>query len=186
MVDLSRYKALSALSEWEDNYNQGDVEAIARSIRRFGMNGALRVWGTSSVIAGNHTFKAIRLIREQGADEVLDGQFPPANILVEDGEWYIAFIDVSHLDPLEANLFAVADNQTARLAVVDEVKLAQLLTRAHDADPSAIIATALGGDEVQRLVNALQTDFHPIPMEEQSRLDQVGHYCETCKKRLYE
>lgn len=36
--------SIQTLVEWADNYNRGDVEAIARAILRYGYNGVVRVW----------------------------------------------------------------------------------------------------------------------------------------------
>ena len=87
--DPSRYKPLSALVEWADNYHVSDVTRIALSIRRFGFNAALRVWRDNVVLAGNHSMKALRLIREEGARPDIDLHFPPVHILIDGDEWYV-------------------------------------------------------------------------------------------------
>lgn len=186
MIDLQRHKPLSALTEWEDNYNRGDVALIARSIRRFGFNGSLRVWGSGIVLAGNHTLKALRLIQSQGADPALDHQFPPTNVIVDGDEWYVSFIDVSHLDPLEAKGFAIADNTSARKAVVDEVRLADFLKEIRDHDQTMLLSTGHTVEQVNELVSRMSTTFSPLPMEGQGRLDKVGTYCDVCGKRLHD
>lgn len=61
----TQLRPLSKLKLWEDNYRRGDVDAIARSIREFGMNGIPRVWG-ETVMAGNHAVKALIAIKEAG------------------------------------------------------------------------------------------------------------------------
>lgn len=126
-IDGKHYKALSTLSAWQDNYNHGDVRAIARAIRQFGMNGALRVWRDGIVMAGNHTFLALKLIQEQGADTKQDRDWPPANVLVDDVDWYVRYVDVSHLDAIEVKAYAIADNALARKAVTDDQLLAEYL-----------------------------------------------------------
>lgn len=151
-IDSKRYKALSALQEWQDNYNRGDVEAIARSIRRFGMNAALRVWRNDTVMAGNHTLKALRLIREQGPDAALDRDFPPANVLKSGDEWFVQYVDVSHLDALEAKAYAIADNALARRAVTDDKLLAHYLQEIVSADRAAFEATGYDSKGLEKLL----------------------------------
>lgn len=152
MNDLKHYKPLDALVEWEGNYNQGDIDSIARSIRRFGFNAALRVWGSSTVMAGNHTLKAVKQIRDEGPQPSLDQQFPPKNILVDSGTWHVPIIDVSHLDPLEAKAFAIADNETARLAVRDNTLLTQYLEQIAAHDATMLVATGFDNAELSRMV----------------------------------
>lgn len=83
-------RPLSQLQPWERNYNRGDVDAIARSIQRFGFNGTLRVWRDGIVVAGNHGLAALRHLKAEGAE-------PPVHIeLAEDGDWLVPVTDVSH------------------------------------------------------------------------------------------
>ncbi|MFN8452467.1 MAG: hypothetical protein U0521_28650 [Anaerolineae bacterium] len=93
------------------------------------MNAALRVWQDNVVMAGNHTLQALRLIQQEGWKPELDHHFPPTNVVEHDGAWYVPYIDMSHLDAVEARAFAIADNHIARQAVVDEEKLARYLVK---------------------------------------------------------
>lgn len=154
-IDASRYKALSVLKEWRDNYNRGDVEGIALSIRRFGMNQSLRVWRDNVVMAGNHTLKALRLIQQEGAKPSLDRQFPPENVIVKGDEWYVQFVDVSHLDTLEAKAFAIADNALARKAVTDDRLLAQYLSEIVTASEPMLEATGYDRAGLDALLAAI-------------------------------
>lgn len=165
-IDSAQYKPLSSLQVWADNYNVGDVEAIALSIRRFGFNGALRVWGANIVMAGNHSLLALRQIKEQGANPELDRTFPPEHILVAKGEWYVRYIDVSHLDPLEAKAYAIADNQTVRLAVPDEKKLTQYLREIGERDKRLIAAMGFDEVQVQDMIRRYSTQELPAAFPE--------------------
>lgn len=151
-IDFAKYRSLASLHEWRDNYNSNDVARIARSIRRFGFNNALRVWRDEIVMAGNHTLKALRLIKSEGPKEELDHRYPPHNIMVEDDEWYVPIIDVSHLDEVEARAFAIADNQLARMSVVDERLLTQYLKEINEADPGMFGATGFEKRTLNRMV----------------------------------
>lgn len=182
------FRPLSALTVWQDNYSTGDVLAIARSIRRFGMNGALRVWRDGIVMAGNHTLKALLLIREQGPDASLDRMFPPHNVKVIDGEWHILCVSVAHLsDEAEIHGFAVADNQLARKAVVDEDLLAKYLREISDYDDAAIAATGFDDQELQQLLARLADDLVNAEDtgEQTDRLDELHQKWQTEPGQLW-
>lgn len=140
---------LSELSLWEDNYRQGDVDAIAASIVRFGFNGALRIW-QRTVVAGNHALKALNRLQEQGQ--------VPHGIVVEDGAWLVPTIDVGHLSKTEAHAFAIADNRTQELGENDDEKLAKLLEQISIEDAS--LPGAAGVDD-QSLAELLQILHEP-------------------------
>ena len=75
--------SIDKLECWQDNYRRGDIEAIARSIKRFGFNGVLRV-RDGIVFAGNHTLLALRSLR-------VAGEAPPAdNPRADHGGWFSA------------------------------------------------------------------------------------------------
>ena len=129
------YVPLSQLEPWERNYRVGDVEAIVRSVGRFGFNGALRVrFGV--VMAGNQSFLALKAMQERGAD------IPRGIVADPAGGWLVPTVDISHLSDEEAMAFAVADNKTQELGRVDEAALASLLSELLSVD--ADLATSTG------------------------------------------
>lgn len=154
------YRPLSILNEWSDNYNHNDVALIAASIRRFGANNALRVWHTT-VMAGNHTFKALKLIKEEGPRPDLDAAYPPANVLVMDDDWCVLVVDVSHLTEIEARAFAIADNNLARRAVTDDRLLAQYLTEIAAASVTMMEATGFDQKSLDALLLSIATPEQP-------------------------
>lgn len=170
MNDLNHFKRLSDLQEWADNYNQGDVDNIARSIRRFGFNTALRVWGTT-VMAGNHTMKALKLIRDEGPDPELDQQFPPRNVFLKDDEWCVPYVDVSHLDPLEAKAFAIADNTWARRAVTDDALLTTYLQEIQARDERLLNLVGFDDPTMSDMVKRYATEHLPIEFPEYTEAD---------------
>ena len=119
-METLQQKPLQSLILWDENYRVGNVDAIVKSIIRFGYNGAVRVW-KDKVVAGNHTVKALQQILATGLQ-------PPTGVTVDGSNWLISVIDVSHLSWLEARAFAVADNRTAELAENDPERLHALLT----------------------------------------------------------
>lgn len=161
-MQSSNYKSLSSLNAWVDNYNSSDISAIATSIRRFGMNNALRVWG-NTVMAGNHTFMALQKIKAEGPDLTLDLSYPPANVLAEGDEWQVQCVDVSHLDEIKVKAFAIADNELARQSVVDQEKLASYLREIAEHDEALVHDVGVPEDDLDRYLGELLPPSDPIP-----------------------
>jgi uncharacterized protein DUF6610 len=132
--------ALDDLHNWTENYNIGDIPRIKGSLRRFGFNGALRVWHDNVVYAGNNALIALRELCGEGWRPFGKG------VQIDDaGHWFVSTIDIRHLSQIEAEAFAAADNQTAALAKHDDKALAALLSRVHRED--ATLLDAAGYDE---------------------------------------
>ncbi len=169
----THYRFLSQLQEWQDNYNQGDVVAIAYSIRRFGFNNALRVWQENIIAAGNHTAKALRRIFSEGPIPDLDRQWPPANIIVRGKEWLVPCVDVAHLDSTEMKAFAIADNQLARRAVADERLLSQYLQEIAAVDEKMLLATGVDRDEMEEMVARVASALIEAPADVAPQADHA-------------
>jgi ParB-like chromosome segregation protein Spo0J len=104
------------------NHNIGDIRAIATSLKQFGQTKAIVARAGDApnvIIAGNHTWLAAR---EIGATEIK-----------------VTFIDFTDA---EAEAYAVADNQVARLGSVDEGLLAERIRRIQEHE-QLMLATAL-------------------------------------------
>lgn len=161
---------LDDLALWEDNYNQGDIGAIALSIRRFGFNNAPRVWNGLNLRAGNHTVLALRQIKAEGANPDQDRQFPPHNVYVQGDDWLVDCIDIGDLSDEEATAFAIADNRDAALASQDETALLKHLIRLSEQDEGLLLATGYDGDDMEALRKMLGQpivgeDFNKTPHE---------------------
>jgi hypothetical protein len=91
--------------QYPDNYNQGDVEAIAESIEVNGMYRPLYAQRSSRrIVAGNHTWEACKAL---GADHVP-----------------VVWLDI---DDTQATRLLIADNRIAALARPDTSSLVALL-----------------------------------------------------------
>lgn len=161
---------LDDLILWEDNYNQGDIGAIALSIRKFGFNNAPRVWRGLNLRAGNHTTLALRQIKTEGAQPEFDRQFPPNNVYADGDDWFIDCIDIGDLSETEATAFAIADNRDAALASQDETALLKHLAAIYDADQEMLTATGYDGEDLEALRKMLGQpivgeDFNKTPHE---------------------
>ena len=165
MKDKQR-RALSELSVWTRNYNEGDIGAISTSIAAFGYNRSISVWRDGIVIAGNHTLLALQWLYKQQVDA-------PQNVQVIAGEWWIQVTDVSHLSDEQAPAYAIAANRTAALANPDMEALTALLQEVANFDDEMFRATAYTGDDLDEMLFELSPEFEPVPIDEQPRLDQL-------------
>ena len=147
-----KYLRLGSLSEWPQNYRRGDVDAIVRSIRRFGFNGALRVRG-KTVIAGNHALRALNLMQEAG-------DTAPVGVRVQGPHWLVPSISVDHLSDDEATAFAIADNRTQELGDNDDEQLRNLL-RGLAVDADLVEASGFSDDDLKLLLGSAAADEAP-------------------------
>ncbi|MCY1703652.1 DNA methyltransferase [Deinococcus sp. SL84] len=142
------------LKVWPRNYNQGDVKAIAESIRTNGFFGTIVAQeSTGYILAGNHTFQAA----QQAGLETLA----------------VAWVDV---DDESAARIALADNLTARKSSFDDRALAGLLQQLHDTE-LGLLGTGSTDAELRDLlaelepamtnkdVTADEDDVPPVPEE---------------------
>lgn len=148
---------IEKLKLWQGNYNEGDIGAIVKSIRKFGFAGVLKVWN-NEVRAGNHTLKALLDIKRQGAMPDLDREFPPRGVIIEDGKWLVECADISYMNDAEALAFAIADNRTASLASQDEELLLQYLEHLYELSPSYTVSAGYDDDDIQMLQMMLLSD----------------------------
>jgi hypothetical protein len=122
---------VAVLSEHPENYNQGDIGAISRSMARHGFYGGVIVQrSTGRILAGNHRY---RTAAQTGATHL-------------PGFW----LDV---DDAQAEELLVDDNWSTHLATFDEAKLVELLKgRAADGQLPATVS----GDDLDDLIQQLQ------------------------------
>lgn len=158
-------RPLSSLKRWEDNYRQGDVDAIVASITRFGFNGAFRVW-KGTVIAGNHALIALEVMRSRGDSA-------PVGVDDNGKDWLVPCIDISRLKKSEAEAFAIADNRTHDLGSDDEGRLAVLLARIQQSDEELMVAAGYSSEDLEALLAlSEEPEFEPGTEEQQGQLDQ--------------
>jgi site-specific DNA-methyltransferase (adenine-specific) len=112
------------------NPRQGDVPAVAESLRRFGQLKTVVVQAsTRYVVAGNHLVRAARSLG-----------------------WTEIAANVEELDDAEATAFMLADNRTSDLGGYDDALLAAILAEQEAADNLA--ATGYDDDDVAALLRA--------------------------------
>ncbi len=138
------YYPIDELVLWEDNYRRGSLASITASVRRFGFNGALRIW-KGTVMAGNHLLQSLLAMRDAG-------ELAPHGIQVKNGQWLAPTLDVSHLSEDEAKAFAIADNRASDLAENDEAMLAVLL-KSLEHDPELVDAMSFSLRELREIID---------------------------------
>lgn len=129
------------------NARKGDVEAIKRSLERFGQVKPLIVQrSTGFIVAGNHTFEAAKRLK-----------------------WKTVRILVKDMSDDEAAGYLLADNATSDKAGYDEANLYKLLSETidlegtgYDIDDIETLAAAVGGDVVEEETGeAIRTQATP-------------------------
>lgn len=109
------------------------VEAIASSLQRFGQQKPIVCTTAGVVIAGNGTLAAAKKLG-----------------------WETISVQVTDLEGLEAQAFAVADNRTAELAYWSEDRLGAVLSKLSDNDdPDLANATGFNEAEMRALAKAI-------------------------------
>lgn len=120
-----------------DNYNNGDVDALAESIEVNGMYRPVYVQrSTGYIIAGNHTWHAVKMLDA--------AQIPVVTLDVDDAH---------------ATKIMLADNRIAAQAIPDNSQLLVLLDRLKDtSDLTGTGFTDRDHDVITKL-NEIETDF---------------------------
>lgn len=125
----------------EGNPRVGDVEAVAKSLNRFGQRKPIVAHSkTKQVIAGNHTLQAARRL---GWTEI-------AVVWTDD-------------DDATAKAFALADNRTAELGTYDEDALAEMIADVLEADEALLEDASFSMEDLDALLGETSA---PAELEE--------------------
>lgn len=124
------------------NVRQGDIGAIASSLRQFGQQKPVVVQqSTGTIVAGNHLWRAAVALG-----------------------WTTIAANVVDLDDATALAYLIADNRTQELGTTDDALLARVLTDL--AAVNLLDATGYDGDDLDALiasVSALERDWPELP-----------------------
>ena len=124
----------------EGNPRRGDVDAVAKSLAKFGQRKPVVIKEDGTVIAGNHTVMAARELM-----------------------WsHIAAVRFDD-DDATAKAYALADNHTSQLGSFDETDLAQMMADVNDVDPGLLEAASYTEADLQRLLAGEDPDFEDQP-----------------------
>lgn len=129
------------LTNLPGNPRRGDVDAIATSMDRFGMNQAILYAandeGELIVYAGNHRLLAA----------------------IQLGWTHVAAINASHMTREELNAYALADNRTGDLGTYDEVELLAFIDLVNSS-PVEIEATGYGYADIEAIRDGVKPSDH--------------------------
>ena len=158
IVEALRHLAVpvDSLSSLPGNPRRGDVDAVARSLDRFGKRKPVVVDRSGVVIAGNHTLAAAVSL---GWGEI-------AAVVVED-------------DEQTARAFALADNRTSDLGSYDDGLLLDLLLGVDDS--GLLEATGYSREDVEGLLGS-GSDGVEAPDDFDSFGEDIdtAHSCPKC------
>lgn len=115
------------------NPRRGDVDAVARSLERFGQRKPIVARRDGTVVAGNHTLQAVQRL---GWPEI-------AVVWVDD-------------DDATAKAFALADNRTAELGGYDDEALAAMVSEVGAVDMELLGAAGYSEADLEALVGKVQ------------------------------
>lgn len=131
---------IGSVKEMVGNPRRGDVEAVAKSLARFGQHRPIVVQQSSGeILIGNHTHKAALSL---GWDEI-------AVLYTDD-------------DRETAVARSLADNRTHEQGRYDNAELAALMAEVSVADDSLLVAAGFGEQEVEALLQLAA----PVPVVE--------------------
>jgi len=131
---LPLVRPVADLRTLEGNPRRGDVQAVKRSLQRFGQRKPIVARDDGTVIAGNHTLLAAR---ELGWAEI-------AVVGTDD-------------DEATAKAYALADNRTSALGSFDMGDLAAMAVEVHAVDPELLLAASFTEDDLNALLAGKRT-----------------------------
>jgi ParB-like chromosome segregation protein Spo0J len=112
------------------NPRRGDVEAVARSLRRFGQRKPIVARRDGTVIAGNHTLEAARTLG-----------------------WPMLAVVWTDDDEATAKAFALADNRTGDLGTYDSAALLAFVEEVRAFDATLLEAASYSADDLVKLAD---------------------------------
>jgi len=129
--------AIDSLQGLPGNPRLGDVDAVAKSLERFGQRKPIVVRkDDGTIIAGNHTWQAAKKL---GWKEIA-----------------VAFVGD---DDTTAQAYALADNRTAELGSYDEQTLKDLIDKVAAVDPELVRTSGWSDDAVKELINKIESEL---------------------------
>jgi hypothetical protein len=115
------------------NPRKGDVDAVAKSLERFGQRKPIVARkDDGTIIAGNHTWQAAKKL---GWSEIA-----------------VAFVGD---DDVTAKAYALADNRTAELGSYDEQALIDLIEEVHAIVPEFVRDSGWSDEAIKNLINKI-------------------------------
>lgn len=134
---------IDSLHPMPGNPRQGNVAAVANSLRRFGQRKPIVATADGTIIAGNHTWHAARSL----------------------GWTEIAVVTVND-DLATAQAFALADNRTADLGSYDDAALLDLINAVAAVDQDLLEDTGWDAASIAALEGIIEPDIDNDPPDD--------------------
>ena len=149
-------RPVAGLRVLEGNPRRGDVQAVKRSLKRFGQRKPIVARPDGTVTAGNHTLLAA----------------------IELGWAEIAVVGTDD-DEATAKAYALADNRTSALGTFDLADLAAMAAEVHAADPALLEAASFTEADLNAMLAGLKvpekrTDPDAVPDAPAEPVTQPG------------
>jgi DNA modification methylase len=188
-TELASWVPIAALKPWARNPRKNDghpVDAVAKSIERFGFVAPIVVWSARAQIVAGHTrLKAIEKLLRADPSFVAKGAPGPGLVPVH---WH------EFANDAEAEAYALADNALGELAGWDLGAAQQILEgiRSQDAALAAIVAggssslsTLLDAlDEADALAKVSGAEVPDAPALPETAVSELGQVYELGPHRL--
>lgn len=146
---------IDSIAPFPTNPREGDVGAIAESLRRFGQQKPIVVQeSTRYIVAGNHLWRAAKALG-----------------------WGEIAANVVEMDDKTAEAYLIADNRTSELGSYDEEALGEMLRKI--AQEGNLRGTGYDGDDVDDFLRRLEKESRgkvPAEMEFASELLESHNY----------
>lgn len=148
---------IDSVRQHPENYNNGDIDAIAESIEINGVYRPVFVQrSTGYIVAGNHTWEACKSLGSN--------QIP------------VVYLDV---DDTEALRITIADNETARLARPDNARLLDQLRQLEES--GGLFGTGYNEGRLEALaLQVIRDNETPIGGFAQEQGSEFDHNCPVC------
>ena len=161
MESIGSYEEISSLKEWDKNprHNQAAIDKVAQSIKRFGFASPIIVRAEDRTIICGHT-------RFLAAQQIGLTQVP------------VRFMD---LDPIEAELLALADNRIGEIAGWNNQMLSDILKEHQEQNLNDL---GFSDQELNSLleIDIVSEDYLPSDNQELDLEDfeSFQHKCPRC------
>lgn len=143
--------SLNLDSENARKHSAGDIEAIGRSLKKFGQQTPIVVDREGVVLKGNGTVMAAKTLG-----------------------WKDIWVVRSELNGDEARAYSIADNKTGELSAWDEEELEKHIKSLAEASDDLIRATGFSSDEVEKFLEEKAEELNDLPPGEPLEIRGFG------------
>ena len=164
---------IDEIALWSGNAKKHDLDAIMRSIRRYGFAAPAKLDSElGAVVFGNGRIQALRAMAQSGEEA------PRGVTVLDDGRWAVPILQGLDAESKDAAIAFGVDHNALTLAgsdlalvdtlqIWDEQALQDLLNESPDA---AELLIAFDADDLSSLLNG--PSFEPVGADEQGQLDE--------------